>query len=46
MAAPASPNSSQFQNKIVRWIDYRLPVFTFMKHELEDYPTPRNINYF
>jgi quinol-cytochrome oxidoreductase complex cytochrome b subunit len=39
MANPAA------QNKLVRWIDYRLPVFTFLKHELEEYPTPRNLSY-
>src|SRR5271168_1003981 len=33
------------QNKIVRWIDHRLPVFTFLDHELHDYPTPKNLNY-
>src|SRR6267378_23989 len=33
------------QNKLVRWIDHRLPIFTFMSHELNDYPTPRNLNY-
>jgi len=38
-AAPAS------QGRIVRWIDERLPIFTFMQHELNDYPTPRNLNY-
>jgi quinol-cytochrome oxidoreductase complex cytochrome b subunit len=38
-AAPAK------QNKLVRWIDHRLPIFTFMSHELNDYPTPRNLNY-
>src|SRR5215472_4794957 len=39
MAAPRS------QSKIVRWIDHRLPVFTFLQHELNDYPTPRNLSY-
>ena len=29
----------------MRWIDHRLPIFTFMQHELHDYPTPRNLNY-
>ncbi len=29
----------------VKWIDYRLPVFTFVDHHLVDYPTPRNLNY-
>lgn len=33
------------QNKVVRWIEYRLPVFAFLDHQLIDYPTPRNLNY-
>ena len=33
------------QNAIVKWIDHRLPIFTFMQHELYDYPTPRNLSY-
>ncbi|HUZ72748.1 MAG TPA: cytochrome b N-terminal domain-containing protein [Stellaceae bacterium] len=33
------------QGKLVRWIDHRLPVFTFLQHELYDYPTPRNLSY-
>jgi quinol-cytochrome oxidoreductase complex cytochrome b subunit len=33
------------QSRIVRWIDYRLPVFSFLDHELHEYPTPRNLNY-
>jgi len=39
MAAPAA------QNKLIRWIDHRLPVFTFINHELQEYPTPRNLSY-
>jgi ubiquinol-cytochrome c reductase cytochrome b/c1 subunit len=34
-----------FKNPLVRWIDYRLPVFTYMDHELNKYPTPRNLSY-
>ncbi|MBT5263293.1 MAG: cytochrome C [Rhodospirillaceae bacterium] len=34
-----------FPNPIVRWIDHRLPVFTFMHHEMHEYPTPKNLNY-
>lgn len=34
------------QNPIVAWIDHRLPVFSFMNHELNEYPTPKNLNYF
>ncbi len=37
-----SPNPKQ--NKIVQWIDYRLPVFSFMKH-MGEYRTPRNLSY-
>ncbi len=37
--------ASGMQNKIVRWIDYRLPIFTFMEHELNEYPTPSNLSY-
>ena len=32
-------------NSLVRWVDHRLPVFSFMSHELYEYPTPRNLNY-
>ena len=31
---------------VVKWIDYRLPIFTFLDHELHEYPTPKNLNYF
>src|ERR1700760_1049636 len=31
--------------RIVRWIDYRLPFMATMEHELYEYPTPRNLNY-
>src|SRR6202795_3774573 len=39
MAAPT------FKNPLVRWIDHRLPIFSFMNHELNEYPTPKNLNY-
>ena len=32
--------------RIVRWIDYRLPVFSLLDHAVgRSYPTPRNLNY-
>jgi ubiquinol-cytochrome c reductase cytochrome b subunit len=31
--------------RLVRWIDYRLPFVAFLEHELHEYPTPRNLNY-
>src|SRR5499426_4161990 len=39
MAGPA------FKNPIIRWLDHRLPVFSFMHHEMYEYPTPKNLNY-
>ncbi len=38
----AEPRS---QSKLVRWIDHRLPVFTFLAARAHDYPTPRNLSY-
>src|SRR6266403_1649559 len=38
-------SSTEFSNPVIRWIDYRLPIFTFLHHELHEYPTPRNLNY-
>ncbi len=32
-------------SRVIQWIDYRLPIFTFMHHELHEYPTPKNLSY-
>jgi quinol-cytochrome oxidoreductase complex cytochrome b subunit len=32
-------------SKIIAWIDQRFPLTAFVKHELTDYPTPRNLSY-
>jgi quinol-cytochrome oxidoreductase complex cytochrome b subunit len=32
-------------SRIIRWIDYRLPFVAQIEHELYEYPTPRNLNY-
>ncbi len=32
-------------NKILQWIEHRLPIFGFIHNQLIDYPTPRNLNY-
>jgi quinol-cytochrome oxidoreductase complex cytochrome b subunit len=32
-------------SRIIRWIDYRLPFVAALEHELNEYPTPRNLNY-
>ncbi len=34
-----------FKNPVIKWIDHRLPVFSYMHHELHEYPTPKNLNY-
>ncbi len=32
-------------NRIIKWIDQRFPLTSFVKHELTGYPTPRNLSY-
>ena len=34
-----------WKNPVIGWIDRRLPLFTMMQHDLIDYPTPKNLNY-
>jgi ubiquinol-cytochrome c reductase cytochrome b/c1 subunit len=43
MSAPSTDKPAG--GRIVDWIDYRLPIFSFMKHQLDEYPTPKNLNY-
>jgi len=35
-----------FNNKVVAWIDHRLPIFSYVEKEYHTFPTPRNFNYF
>src|SRR3954463_8365385 len=39
---PSPPSTS---SRLIRWIDYRLPIVSFVEHELTGYPTPKNLNY-
>jgi ubiquinol-cytochrome c reductase cytochrome b subunit len=32
-------------NPVIDWIDQRFPLSSFIKHDLTDYPTPRNLSY-
>jgi len=32
-------------NRVIAWIDQRFPLTAFVKHELTEYPTPRNLSY-
>ncbi len=36
---------TEFKNPLVRWVDERLPVFTYMDHEYNRFPMPKNLNY-
>jgi ubiquinol-cytochrome c reductase cytochrome b subunit len=38
-------SAKSFTNPIIKWIDYRLPVFSYLHHEMHEYPTPKNLNY-
>tara|TARA_A100001011_G_scaffold374034_1_gene434088 strand:- start:964 stop:2175 length:1212 start_codon:yes stop_codon:yes gene_type:complete len=38
-------NSEKENKGLLGWIDYRLPIISFMKHSAVDYPTPKNLNY-
>jgi ubiquinol-cytochrome c reductase cytochrome b/c1 subunit len=44
----ASSHGAQpvFNNKLVAWIDHRLPIFSYLEKEYNTFPTPRNFNYF
>ncbi|MBM3649109.1 MAG: cytochrome b [Alphaproteobacteria bacterium] len=35
-----------FNNKVIAWIDHRLPIFSYLEKEYHTFPTPRNFNYF
>ena len=38
--------STKFKNPVVNWIEYRLPIFSFLNDSLgSGYPTPKNLNY-
>jgi len=38
--------TTEYNNPVIRWIEYRLPIFSFLDHSLgSGYPTPRNLNY-
>ncbi|WP_207456040.1 cytochrome b/b6 [Azospirillum sp. SYSU D00513] len=41
----AQAHTPKFKNPVVNWIDSRLPIFTMLDHEYNQYPMPRNVNY-
>ena len=38
-------NGTRATGGALDWIDYRLPIFTFLRRELNEYPTARNLTY-
>ena len=39
-------SNMQLKNPILRWIEYRLPIFSFLNDSLgSNYPAPKNLNY-
>jgi quinol-cytochrome oxidoreductase complex cytochrome b subunit len=32
-------------SRVISWVDQRFPLTSFVKHELTEYPTPRNLSY-
>ena len=41
-----SHSTKQFKNPVINWIEYRLPIFSFLDESVgSGYPTPRNLNY-
>ena len=36
---------SKFNSRLVEWIDYRLPIFSYADSNVISYPTPKNLNY-
>ena len=41
-----SGQRQKFDNKVIDWVDERLPIFTLMNKEYGVFPTPKNFNYF
>lgn len=37
--------SANFKNPVIRWIDHRLPIFSYLHHEAYEYMAPKNLNY-
>lgn len=37
--------SQKKENSVIAWIDYRLPIFSFITHHLAQYKTPKNLSF-
>ena len=36
----------KYKNSFLNWIEYRLPIVSYIEKEYGDYPMPKNVNYF
>lgn len=36
---------TEFNNPVIRWVDERLPIFSYLDHEYNQFPMPKNLNY-
>ncbi len=41
----SAPSNKKFENRVVQWIDDRLPIFSYADANVIAYPTPKNLNY-
>ena len=41
-----SPKPKKYKNSLLNWIEYRLPIVSYIEKEYGDYPMPKNCNYF
>ena len=39
-------NKRKYKNSFLNWIEYRLPIISYLEKEYGDYPMPKNANYF
>ena len=41
-----SPKQHKYKNSFLNWIEFRLPIVSYIEKEYKDYPMPKNCNYF
>ena len=41
-----SSETRKYKNSFLNWIEYRLPIISYLEKEYGDYPMPKNANYF
>ncbi len=41
-----SKQTRKYKNSFLNWIEYRLPIISYIEKEYKDYPMPKNANYF